>query len=966
MSKRWLVWLALPVLSASVGAQEVTLPIPTEMKAPTGKPEKKPDFPKWSEASDGFKQVVSTADGKKSLYGIWTRSKDEQMLAELPSGFEKQKHFIALTRPSGETFAGLQSGDYYVYWKRFDKRVALIAPNVGTRSSGDKESQDSVGTIHTDRVLVDVPIVCMGPGGQPVIDMDAFLVSNASKLYGSSAAGMNKSLATIAKAKAFPNNVELAFEVPDARGVLKTFHYSISVVPENASYKPRKADERVGYFTTAFRDLGKFKRADVWDRRINRWHLEKADPNLKLSPPKEPITFYLEHTVPVRYRRYVKQGVLYWNKAFEEIGISDAMVVHYQDKSSGAHMDKDPEDVRYNFVRWLSNDIGTAIGPSRAHPITGQILDADIVLTDGWIRAFWYQANDYLPEIAMEGFSRETLSWLEEHPDWDPRIRLSAPEEREQLLAQRANRKLLGSLAYEIAQGDASVLGSEQLFDLASDLGPEASLCMASVAKAESMAFAGITLSALGLLDEVDGGEESEDGEKKEERETIDGIPEWFIGPSLAELVAHEVGHTLGLRHNFKASSIYTMEEMNTEEFRGTPLAGSVMDYLPLNAVIEDGKLKGDHAMIGIGPYDHWAIEYGYTFEDTDKVLERVAEPHLQYLSDEDTSGPDPLARRYDLYADPRDYSKNLIELVRLGRERLLENFVKEGESWSRARYGYEITLRNQTSAVSVMANWLGGAFVHRDRKGDPNGRAPIEIVPAEQQREALKFVIENSFFDESFDLTPELLERMTVDKWSDEGGRSGLFSDPTWPIHDRIAGVQASTLTMVMNPTTLRRVYDNELFQPNSTDVLTLPELLQTVTAAAWQEIDYVPESTYSRVREAASPKRAAAFTVRKPKISSLRRNLQREHLERLIDLCLEGGRTASSKSISLLARTTLHDLGSSIEEALAGGKLDPYSRAHLTDAQHRIEKVMEASYSYGGGSNGGGGSQIIIQLGK
>ena len=56
---------------------------------------------------------------------------------------------------------------------------------------------------------------------------------------------------------------------------------------------------------------------------------------LKLSPPKQPIVFYLEHTVPVRYRRYVKQGVLSWNEAFEKVGISDAVVVHYQDKSSG-------------------------------------------------------------------------------------------------------------------------------------------------------------------------------------------------------------------------------------------------------------------------------------------------------------------------------------------------------------------------------------------------------------------------------------------------------------------------------------------------------------------------------------------------------------------------------------------------------------------------------------------------------
>ena len=67
-------------------------------------------------------------------------------------------------------------------------------------------------------------------------------------------------------------------------------------------------------------------------------------------------------------------------------------------------MDKDPEDVNYNFVRWLNNDIGMAIGPSRVHPLTGQILDADIILTDGWIRHYQKQFAESLPDVAMEGF----------------------------------------------------------------------------------------------------------------------------------------------------------------------------------------------------------------------------------------------------------------------------------------------------------------------------------------------------------------------------------------------------------------------------------------------------------------------------------------------------------------------------------------------------------------------------------
>ena len=78
------------------------------------------------------------------------------------------------------------------------------------------------------------------------------------------------------------------------------------------------------------------------------------------------------------------------------------------------------------------------------------------------------------------------------------------------------------------------------------------------------------------------------------------------------------------------------------------------MDYLPVNFNMEKGRLQGDYAMIGIGPYDMWAIEYGYSFEkDYAKVLKRVSEANLCYGTDEDTSGPDPLARRYDFSKKP-------------------------------------------------------------------------------------------------------------------------------------------------------------------------------------------------------------------------------------------------------------------------------------------------------------------------
>lgn len=908
----------------------------------------KPDFPKWDDVSEGYEKVVSTADGK-SMYTLYRRDKDNQLLAELPRNFEGTKYFIRATVASGNLWAGYAGATRYAYWKRFDKRLALITPNLDTRSSGDQESKSSVDRHFTDRVLLDVPILTMGPGGGPVIDMDNLFVNQASEFFGQQGARLQSSLATIAKAKAFPENIEVSFEVPNAGGQIMELAYSVSEIPQRTGYKPREADTRVGYFTTTYRDLGVYGNKEKWTRYINRWHLEKADPSLKLSPPKEPIVFYIEHTVPIRYRRWVREGIEYWNEAFEAIGFKDAIEVRYQDKSTGAHMDKDPEDVNYNFILWLSNDISTAIGPSRVHPETGQILDADIVLTDGWIRVFWNWMNDYVPEMATEGFSAETFAWLERHPDWDPRLRMLPPTKREEVMAIQRQAARDGRVpimgGYAAANVDTTLFGDDE-YDGLFSMSQMNGLCMAAHGKAMDMATMHMAMSVLDILGKEGGGEGEGEGEGESDEQFIDGIPENFIGPLLADLVAHEVGHTIGLRHNFKASSIYTLEEINSEGLKGKrSWTASVMDYHPLNVNVEDGEIQGDWAPIAVGEYDKWAIEYGYTLTDNKKVLERVADKMLPYATDEDTSGPDPLARRYDLSAEPLEYGQSTMRLIKKLRSNLLEDYVEDGESWAKARRGYQVTLSQQVRALSMMANWIGGAHVYRDKKGDPGARTPIEPVDVETQRAALAFVIEHSFNDDAFGLTPELLNHLTVDKWIGGGG-GGFFVDPTWEVHDNILGIQASTLTMLMNPTTLRRVLDNEKQVPANEDMLTLPELLDTVSDAIWSEVN-------TGVNE--------SYTARQPMVSSFRRNLQREHIKRLIDLALDDrSPNAANTTIATLATHKLRQLAEKIGGVMDGrgaARLDPYTSAHLNEAKIRIEKALDADYIYNAGDFNTGG---------
>jgi hypothetical protein len=179
----------------------------------------------------------------------------------------------------------------------------------------------------------------------------------------------------------------------------------------------------------------------------------------------------------------------------------------------------------------------------------------------------------------------------------------------------------------------------------------------------------------------------------------------------------------------------------------------------------------------------------------------------------------------------------------------------------------------------------------------------------------------------------------MTVEKWED-GGNGSPGAEPTWPIHDRIAGIQATTLTMLMNPTTLRRVYDNEFLVPADQDALTLPELIDTISSAVWTELDKAPAKT---------------ATNREPLISSLRRNLQQEHIERLIDLSLEGGSNAAGKTIATLATAKLRELNEKIGKTVekGNGRVDGYTSAHLAECKQRISKALEAHYVYNAGGS-------------
>ncbi|HEX5102170.1 MAG TPA: zinc-dependent metalloprotease, partial [Pirellulaceae bacterium] len=643
----------------------------------------------------------------------------------------------------------------------------------------------------------------------------------------------------------------------------------------STGYQPRLADDRVGYFLTAVKDFSSKSDREQFVRYINRWDLQKADSSADPSPPKKPIVFHIEKTVPFKYRKAIYDGIYEWNKAFEKAGFVNAVEVHQQLDND----DKDPEDIRYNFFRWITSNAGFAMGPSRVNPYTGQILDADIIFDADFLTSWKEEYETFTAATIAE----MTGGALDIHNEAEPQPRsIFLPREPSGADCRRAQ-----GMSMQLAFGHTAILANN---------------------------------------------------DPKVVEENLDKL----IQQGLKEVTMHEVGHTLGLRHNFKASTIWSLKDLNDPEKCKGCLVASVMDYSPTNIVPKDWK-QGDYYSTTIGPYDYWAIEYGYKalsggtsgeLTDLKKIASRSGEPQFAYATDEDTRGidPDPDSNRFDLGSDPLEYAKTRLQLVKELLPDLVEKTTKEGDDYTQARRAFNIVVSQYAQSTFFASRYVGGLKTSRSHKGDKDGKDPIELVDVKLQREALGMLEENIFSDQNFQFPPELLTKLGWSNWSHWGTRGTTRKD--FGVHDFVLQWQERVLAQLLSSVTLSRMHDAELKATTDADVLTTAELIQRLTKAIFSEVETTKEGDYS---------------LRKPAISSLRRNLQRSYLKQISHMAL--GQTGAPQDCQTIAWAELSNLNQRMKSLLdnqpVAGKLDAYSRAHLQESQARIQKVLEAKLS-------------------
>src|SRR5262245_19647317 len=873
----------------------LSLTAAAQAPAPEAK-EKEPEFPPLEKVIEGLTKVVTNTDAPAPLYDLYADKKTGRLVAVLPANFGDQDLLVACTVTSGHPEAGVMGPTYYGKWRRIGKQLAFSVPELNVRSEADEHLKAAVANLYTERLLVTTPILALADGSRPAIDLGKLATAEAPKLfgesggYGPSLTSLQLPLATLVKAKAFPKNVVIEFEAPQADGRMMRLAYSIGKLEGTSGYQTRVADNRVGYFYDWYFDTTPGEFDEKPTRFINRWNVEKADPKLSLSPPKQPIVWYVEHTTPIKYRRWVREGIELWNEAFEKIGITGALEVYQQDAATGAHMEKDPEDARYNFFRWNMSEASYAIGPSRSNPRTGEILEADVVWNQGLTRAVGSMLGTLSKSLIEQSSSPELLEWYGENPLWDPRARLAKVfGEGEPLAGSR-------SPEFSVRRPAACQMGHQLAVDL--------SLVGA--------AFAAGRLDTQG-------------------DSLLDGVPEEFLGPMIRYIAAHEVGHCLGLQHNMAASSLVPLDKINAADYQG-PVTSSVMDYVAPNIAIP-GSHQGPFINAHLGPYDVWA--FACVYGPADKVKETLAQSSQKehtFISQVAMSfGSDPRNQTWDVGENNLDFCESRMRIVNDLRTRLTGDLVKEGEPWSRTRERYEQLLGTQMRTLFIAAAWIGGSFENLDFKGTPGERKPIEDVPAADQRRALDFFMRNVFEDEAFGLTPDLVRHMGKENWWDPAGQGELVQDASYSVHDLVGGLQAMGLSLVLNPVRLRRVHDNEFRTAGAENAFTLAELLSCVTDAVWKECKNPTAGSYSAAR---------------PLCSSFRRNLQWEHTGRLIDLVLvKDTPSPAVRAITTLAAQELRRIDSLAKDAEAR-PLDPASKAHLSELRTRIAKALDAAY--------------------
>lgn len=844
-----------------------------------------------------FSEMIKDKVAYKGLFTFYRDSLDNTILMAIKKDQFDKLFLIGETRETGDgAFAegGLMNQTVPFCFKRVGKNVLMLEKNLRLTADTAKPIRNAVRSASSDGLVASTTVKSLpDTAGTILVDAMPLFVRDAENINfylgqaGQTGISFDRQNSYFDEIKSFPLNNELRVRLhyktsrPQGGDALQnpysfyhTYHYSILDVPTNG-YVPRLADDRMGHYLTLFQDYTKIDRETPYVRYISRWNLKKKNPEARVSEPVEPIVYWIDKAVPHEYRHAVARGIEYWQQCFEKIGFRNAIIAKQMPDTATW----DPADIRYSVVRWsvTKNSPYTAIGPSRANPLTGEVFDADINFNVDAVRNAMLLVQRRIKPIGFDG------------------IELPEPI-LPQLTSMKHDHKLFA--------------------------------CQAAEEGAQMAAF-----GLAHLLTTAD--------------ETVnkDSLTQEYVEDFISFIVAHEVGHTLCFRHNFRASSIHEFAKLNDRTFSSeNGMIGTVMDY-PAPNIAGVGRKQGEFYSMTAGPWDCWMIEYTYSDfgaktpeEESEKlqaIADRAGDPLLAYATDEDGFGfsprsVDPYTNWWDMGADPIEYFERNIETTRKIWFETIKQFEKPGRRYQDVQLAFLNGWQPYFFAVQTVPKFVGGLDHNRYHVGDNPRALPFKPISASEQRRAMAFLKQHIFASDAFDLPAGLLNKLQPEQFQDFTWSAGNIAQLDYPIHQAVLNIQNAALTKLYSPLTLNRLLNNLERVSDGEEKYTMYDLFGDVRKSIWSELD----GTKS--------------------LNSFRRQLQLSHLNQLITISMSSPRffasnaaVHSADAISL-ASNDLDIIRGSASRAASSSAVDGMTQAHYREVIRQIDAARSASREF------------------
>lgn len=395
---------------------------------------------------------------------------------------------------------------------------------------------------------------------------------------------------------------------------------------------------------------------------------------------------------------------------------------------------------------------------------------------------------------------------------------------------------------------------------------------------------------------------------------------EGFQHEALTMLILHELGHTFGLNHNMQASTLHSPDEIHSKELADTiGLTGSVMDYSSVN-VNRDRENQGRYYDIKPGPYDIWAIEYGYSaaLEDEEaeqerlnRILDRSTDPALAFGNDADDMrssfrGIDPRVMIGDMSSDPVAYGVERIKLVKDLLDGVVEKFgTREGQSYQELRNAYMTMMGQYGTQANIMTRQIGGVYRDRAFIGQERAGRPFTPVPAARQKEAMSYLSQYLFAPNAFNTSHEVYSYLQVQRRGFNFFGGG--EDPK--IHDQVLGMQRNALSHLLHQNTLKRITDSRTYG----NEYNVAEMVSDLTGAIFN-------------------------ADARGNVNTFRQNLQIDYVNRMIGILGSDNHDHIAKSAALY---NLQNIRSMMDNK---GSVNSETRAHTAHIKLLIDKALDS----------------------